>query len=112
MSHATDKARPFDASEPVGDSPALALAHGSARLANDIARCNGSGSIEDGVQYWREGCEHCLRRTAARPKLVWMMAPPPIIAFECEYFLPPNVEISHGGRQPTKHFYDKRTNAG
>ena len=67
-----------------------ALAAGSARLANDIARCNGSGSIEDGVQYWREGCEHCLRRTAARPELVWMMAPPPIIAFECEYFLPPN----------------------
>ena len=32
MSHATDKARPFDASEPVGDSPALALAHGSACL--------------------------------------------------------------------------------
>ena len=68
------------------------LATGSARLANDIARCNGSGSIEDGVQYWREGCEHCLRRTAARPELVWMMAPPPIIAFECEYFLPPNGE--------------------
>ena len=76
---------------PVGVPP---LATGSARLANDIARCNGSGSIEDGVQYWREGCEHCLRRTAARPELVWMMAPPPIIAFECEYFLPPNNKVS------------------
>ena len=60
------------------------------RLANDVARCNGSGSVEDGVQYWREGCEHCLRRTAQRPAQVWMMAPPPIIAFECEYLIEPN----------------------
>ena len=61
------------------------------RLANDVARCDGSGSVEDGVQYWREGCEHCLRRTAPRPEHVWMMAPPPIIAFECEYLIEPNV---------------------
>lgn len=82
-------------------SPArCSLATGSARLANDIARCNGSGSIEDGVQYWREGCEHCLRRTAARHELVWMMAPPPIIAFECEYFLPPNTKTTDAEATP------------
>lgn len=62
------------------------------RLANDIARCNGSGSIEDGVQYWREGCDKCLRRTALRPEHVWMMTPPPIIAFECEYLIEPNTK--------------------
>jgi hypothetical protein len=60
------------------------------RLANDIARCNGSGSVEDGVQYWREGCESCLRRTAPRPARIWMIAPPLIIAFECEYLILPN----------------------
>jgi hypothetical protein len=60
------------------------------RLANDIARCDGSGSIEAGVQYWRDGCETCLRRTAPRPERAWMMAPPPIIAFECEYLIEPN----------------------
>lgn len=59
------------------------------RLASDIARCDGSGSIEDGVQYWREGCETCLRRTAPRPQMVVMMSPPPIIAFECEYLIEP-----------------------
>lgn len=55
------------------------------KLANDIARCDGVGSMEDGVQGWREGCETCLRRTAPRPERVWMIAPPPIIAFECEF---------------------------
>ena len=60
-------------------------------LASDVARCNGSGSVEAGIQSWREGCEMCLRRTAPRPELVVMMAPPPIIAFECEYLISPNV---------------------
>jgi hypothetical protein len=55
-------------------------------LPNDIARCEGVGSIEDGV-YWREGCEHCLRRTAPRPDRVVMMSPPLIIALECEYLI-------------------------
>jgi hypothetical protein len=55
-------------------------------LPNDIARCNGDGSDEDG---WRDGCETCLRRTAPRPDHVWMIAPPPIIAFECEYLIEP-----------------------
>ena len=41
-----------------------------------------------------------LRRTAARPELVWMMAPPPIIAFECEYFLPPNAQS-----EPRSHLH-------
>ena len=60
-------------------------------LANDITRCDGAGSVEDGVQYWREGCETCLRRTALRRKVVSMMSPPAIIAFECEYMIEPNV---------------------
>jgi hypothetical protein len=58
-------------------------------LASDIARCDGSGSVEDGIHYWREGCETCLRRTAPRPEIVVMIQPPPIIAFECEYLIPP-----------------------
>ena len=58
-------------------------------LANDIARCNGVGSIEDGKQYWREGCETCLRRTAPRGERVVMFTAPPIIAFECEYLIEP-----------------------
>lgn len=69
------------------------------RLANDIARCNGSGSVEDGVQYWREGCETCLRRTAPRPERVWMMAPPPIIAFECEYLISLNDRLSDAAKR-------------
>jgi hypothetical protein len=59
-------------------------------MANDIARCDGVGSVEDGVQYWREGCETCLRRTAPRPERVLMMQPPIIVAFECEYLIEPN----------------------
>ena len=59
-------------------------------LPNDIARCNGISSIDDdGIVYWREGCETCLRRTAPRPEVVSMMLPPPIIAFECEYLIEP-----------------------
>ena len=58
-------------------------------LASDIARCDGSGSVEDGIHYWREGCETCLRRTAPRPEIAVMIQPPPLIAFECEYLIPP-----------------------
>lgn len=59
-------------------------------LPNDIARCNGEW-IEDGEDSgWREGCETCLRRTAPRHDECWMMiAPPPIIAFECEFLIEP-----------------------
>jgi hypothetical protein len=82
------------AAEQTHDNTANANGVGSGglvrRLANDIARCDGSGSIEDGVQYWREGCEHCLRRTAPRPERVSMIAPPAIIAFECEHLIEPN----------------------
>ena len=59
-------------------------------LANDITRCDGAGSVEDSVQYWRDGCETCMRRTAPRPEIVSMMSPPAIIAFECEYLIEPN----------------------
>ena len=59
------------------------------RLADDVARCNGVGS-DDPEEGWREGCETCLRRTAPRPERCWMMAPPPIIAFECEFLIEPN----------------------
>lgn len=58
-------------------------------LPSDVARCDGYGSVEDGVQYWREGCENCLRRTAPRPEQVCMVSPPLIIAFECEYLIEP-----------------------
>jgi hypothetical protein len=56
-------------------------------LPNDIARCNGDGSDAEG---WREGCERCLRRTAPRPEHPIIIAPPPIIAFECEYLIEPD----------------------
>ena len=56
-------------------------------LPNDIARCGGVGSDEEG---WREGCETCLRRTAPRPEIVVTIAPPPIIAFECEHLIEPD----------------------
>ena len=58
-------------------------------MTSDTARCDGASSIEDGVQYWREGCETCLRRTAPRPETVSMIQPPMIIAFECEYLIEP-----------------------
>ena len=60
----------------------------SASLANDVARCDGVGDAS--LAEWREGCETCLRRTAPRPENAWMMEPPPIIAFECEYIIEPN----------------------
>lgn len=56
-------------------------------LPNDIARCDGASSVEDGVTYWREGCESCLRRIAARPAVCSMISPPLIIEFECEFLL-------------------------
>jgi hypothetical protein len=56
-------------------------------LPQDIARCRGDGSFEDGEQHWREGCDDCLRRTAPGGQN-WII-PPPIIAFECEYKIAP-----------------------
>ena len=54
-------------------------------LGNDVARCDGEW-VEDGEDSgWREGCQTCLRRTAARPEYCSMIAPPAILAFECEY---------------------------
>ena len=55
-------------------------------LPNDVARCNGYGSDTEG---WREGCETCLRRTAPRKGIGPTIAPPPIIAFECEFLIEP-----------------------
>lgn len=60
-------------------------------LPADYARCNGVNI--DGQ--WREGCEDCLRRTSKKTpdgkplERAWMMAPPPIIVFECEYRIAP-----------------------
>ena len=48
----------------------------------DIARCPGvSFEEEDGID-WREGCEHCLRRTSPNdhPQQSYI-EPPPIIVF-------------------------------
>ena len=51
-------------------------------LPNDVARCDGYYA-----EGWRVGCETCLRRTAPRPGNVWMIAPPAIVVFECEYLI-------------------------
>ena len=59
------------------------------RLPNDIARCLGVYEDEWGDE-WRDGCETCLRRTAPRPEIVVWIAPPPVIAFECEHLIEPN----------------------
>ena len=60
-------------------------------LPNDIARCNGEW-IEDGEDSgWREGCEDCLRRTAARVGHYVFIATPAIIGFECEYRIEPKL---------------------
>ena len=58
-------------------------------LPNDVARCYGVGSEEDGQWTWREGCERCLRRTAPQPEIVRWMEPPAIVAFECESLIEP-----------------------
>ena len=57
------------------------------RLAGDVARC--PGYTADGE--WREGCEDCRRRTSppVDPDRVWMLAPPAIVAFECEFRIEP-----------------------
>jgi hypothetical protein len=62
------------------------------KLPNDVARCAGVGSDEEG---WREGCEDCARRTAESTSDVsaWMM-PPAIIAFWCEFRIATNAKVS------------------
>lgn len=59
-------------------------------LPDNVARCQGSGSDEDG---WREGCETCLRRTAPLPAphvMTWMISPPAIITFWCPHEIQPD----------------------
>lgn len=57
-----------------------------APLPDDIARCAGVGDPIDG---WREGCEHCLRRTTPPgPTSPWI-EPPAIVVFECEFLIEP-----------------------
>ena len=59
-------------------------------LPYDYARCQGVSSVEDGVTYWREGCETCLRRTSPwDPHGQTFIKPPAIIAFECEHLIEP-----------------------
>lgn len=63
------------------------------RLNFDFARCLGVGFVNDEdprIIDWRDGCEDCLRRTSpGHPTHQNMMAPPEIIAFECEYYILP-----------------------
>ena len=54
-------------------------------LPHDIARCQ--GVQHDGR--WREGCERCLRRLDKGAKIQWMIDPPEVIGFECEYLIEP-----------------------
>lgn len=50
----------------------------------DFARCRGVG---DDVEGWREGCEHCLRRTSPPGPNGQFIEPPAIIVFECEFLI-------------------------
>ena len=55
-------------------------------LPFDMARCPGYEAEGE----WREGCEDCLRRTEpGHPTRQAYIAPPPIIAFECEHRIAP-----------------------
>lgn len=59
-------------------------------LPDDIERCPGVG---DDVEGWREGCENCARRLApVNGAQCAYMAPPPIIAFWCEYLIEADVD--------------------
>jgi hypothetical protein len=51
----------------------------------DIARCPGFG---DGPEDWLLDCNECQRRTA--PPGGQTMAPPAIVTFWCESFIPPD----------------------
>ena len=57
-------------------------------LPDDVARCAGVSDEIDGVIYWREGCEECLRRTAqSNGGRVVNMEPPTLITFFCEFII-------------------------
>lgn len=62
-------------------------------LPNGIARCAGVGFTEDdGIFYWREGCDDCLRRTATfESDCAPIIEAPFFVPFECEYRIDPNV---------------------
>jgi hypothetical protein len=74
---------------------------------HDIARCNGVGFDEDNKWDWREGCETCLRRTAARPEYYSLIDPPAIIAFECEYLIEPVTPPSSDRREALLSLLEK-----
>jgi hypothetical protein len=63
------------------------LRHIAARHVDEVDRCPGEGSWEDGEWDWREGCEDCLRRTSPGGRVT--IQPPQIIAFECEHRIAP-----------------------
>lgn len=57
----------------------------TARLADDIARCNGHSYINPhGARIHSNPCQDCLRRIAPRPEYVWLMTvPPPLSNGHC-----------------------------
>lgn len=60
-------------------------------LPTYVRRCPGVGSDVEG---WRDGCEDCQRRTTPpidHPRVAHM-TPPPVIAFECPSYIPPEAE--------------------
>lgn len=61
----------------------------NAKLPADVARCSGA-EADDGSL--RDGCDDCRRRTDRSffPQAAWM-APPPLVVFECEARIAPNV---------------------
>ena len=54
-------------------------------LPDDVARCRGVGSDEEG---WRDGCDVCLRRLSPASGLYAVnMHQPAIIVFQCEFLI-------------------------
>jgi hypothetical protein len=57
----------------------------NAWLRSDIARCDGISGPKN--KQWRDNCEHCLRRIAARNHPFYMVQAPEIRDKKCEFLI-------------------------
>jgi len=54
-------------------------------LASGLARCD--GIYNDFDQKWRDGCEQCLRRIAARNHPFYVLDTPSLTGEKCEFLI-------------------------